>query len=980
VVTTKEDVEEARADRPRGARPAVARRVRIAQALAMVGLVAAVVAAMGPSERVRSTYSWPPRALPADAPSRVWYSPLLFAARVPETLSARIPCSVPEALPNADNPVSVLATARSPTRIGGLSVTSNAGRLTVRVGDTVLARLPRTSPADGEASCAHELRIESGRWSIDGGPSGRSRSDDLGFMPVVTGVFSEVDLHSAPAPSVEITTRTHMTRATTRQVVGWLVAAVASLLSLALVAFRSRPRARRVFQGVARSGLRRGHVADAVVVLVLLVWWVVAPAFWDDGWIVARQDAFSGSGGFSNYYNGLAANLPNGYWLEWIQHWLTERSRSLVALRIPALLSLVTIWVLCRWSLLRVAGQAAGMTGTPVWALAFGFLTCALAWGMTLRPEPFVALIVMAIFTATVRFLERGSVAPLALIALFVPLAATAHHTGVVAVAPLIAIAPRLFAFARSHVAVATTLGATAIALVTLLAFVGSDVASRANDAQVTRSFGDVPQTWRDEFDRYALLTDFPYGAPLRRSSVALIGFALLAFMLRRRRRAGRLVDLPSVTLAVSLLLLIATPSKWPWHFGALIGFTALAVASESWLLSERTDRRRATTVPPLLLVGATTIAAAWSWTPRIPWSAVDLRTLEWELGVEEVLPLSTLAIALPILVLLGLTLLHRGQAREIPYRVAALSVPILTVPLLLFTLSVLVLDASKTKSWTLARQNLGSIRGDGGCGIADDLIVPVRISMQPISRSSNAPSNEPRWLPPAPIDGIDRFALGPTGSEYVETPWFALPPEAPVGLFVSGKPGTSDVVELEWGRPHGKLTELLRSSRIPVGFAHETGSSIPWRFVSARELPARPRAATLARVRIRSDSAEPATVGITAPVTYETSKLSAELGIAGSRPLVMPSLLTYFPCADLPQMRDGIVEAPTHIVVRSTASSPIEFTRTSPFRGVLDLYSLERLPFADSENPPKDFVVFGVDKGVPGGVVVPPDRLTRIS
>ena len=48
--------------------------------------------------------------------------------------------------------------------------------------------------------------------------------------------------------------------------------------------------------GRVRSGLRTGfegaalhaHLADAVVVLSLVGWWVIAPVIWDDGWVVAR--------------------------------------------------------------------------------------------------------------------------------------------------------------------------------------------------------------------------------------------------------------------------------------------------------------------------------------------------------------------------------------------------------------------------------------------------------------------------------------------------------------------------------------------------------------------------------------------------------------------------------------------------------------------------------------------------------------------
>ena len=64
------------------------------------------------------------------------------------------------------------------------------------------------------------------------------------------------------------------------------------------------------------------------------------------------------------------------------------------------------------------------------------------------------------------------------------------------------------------------------------------------------------------------------------------MGLAVLAFLLRRRRERASL-DLASASLGVALRLLIATPSKWPWHFGALVGIAAVAVASETIRLSQ---------------------------------------------------------------------------------------------------------------------------------------------------------------------------------------------------------------------------------------------------------------------------------------------------------------------------------------------------------------------------------------------------------
>src|SRR5439155_523853 len=71
------------------------RRVQLAQVLAFVAVLAGFVGALGPAQPIRTTYSWPPRTLPRGNPSRLWYAPLLLAHRIPESLSARLPCRLP---------------------------------------------------------------------------------------------------------------------------------------------------------------------------------------------------------------------------------------------------------------------------------------------------------------------------------------------------------------------------------------------------------------------------------------------------------------------------------------------------------------------------------------------------------------------------------------------------------------------------------------------------------------------------------------------------------------------------------------------------------------------------------------------------------------------------------------------------------------------------------------------------------------------
>ncbi|MGH3134772.1 MAG: arabinosyltransferase domain-containing protein, partial [Gaiellaceae bacterium] len=361
--------------------PPAPARIRVAQALALVALVSALIGALGPADRVRTTYSWPPETLPTGTPERLWYTPLLLVRQQPELLTADVPCRLPRTLPGGE-PGAVLATARHPERVGGLAITQSRRELVVRVGETVVDRV-ELPPGGGVDDCAHRVSMAGGRWSVSGG-NGIQREGALEAMPVVTGLFSALDLASGTSPSVDVTTHVHATPTTTRQAVAWALAAMAGTVALLLVAFDARPRrlwarGRRPLAGAAANT----RLPDAVVAVVLLGWWVLSPAYLDDGWVIARELMFSSSRGFSNYYSNVGANLPLNYWHEWLEHWLVEASSSLLFLRTQALLYLALTWICCRWVLARVLASSVGESRTALWSLATVFVVGAMSWGMT---------------------------------------------------------------------------------------------------------------------------------------------------------------------------------------------------------------------------------------------------------------------------------------------------------------------------------------------------------------------------------------------------------------------------------------------------------------------------------------------------------------------------------------------------------------------------------------------------------------------
>ncbi|MGH3109591.1 MAG: arabinosyltransferase domain-containing protein [Gaiellaceae bacterium] len=961
-------------------------RVRIALVLAVASFGGAVVGALGPAREGRTTYSWPPKT-PAMADSqRGWYTPLLLIRKEPEAITALLPCDAVRTTTSSPATLrqTLIATARVPESSHGLLVAARDGQLVVKVGARRVTRVAVGGSAS-DASCSYRLDIRRKHWSLEG-PGAVSRFGDLSAMPRVSGLFTTLDLRRAPGLAVEVTTTQHGSRPVARQMVAWWLAAALAFAALVLISIeRPATRALRAVPDTVRRAYRQARAADAAIAAVLAVWWLIAPTFWDDGWVSARVRNHPFSGGFSVYYNAFAGNLPLGYWTEWVQLSVAVNSPTLLAQRIPAVACIAAIWVLCRWILARVTASI-GRELVSVWILACSFAAITLAWTMTLRPEPKVALVVTAIFASTVHFVDRPRAGALAVAAGLVPFALSAHPTGLLGLAPLLVAAPTILRWARMRLAMAGVLVSSATALLLVLVTVESDLGSRAAEARLQRAYGDGTASWYHEVVRY-----WHVGTPLQRTAVALMLLAVLAFLVRRRGDKRPLINLPSATVGVGLILLLATPSKLPYHFGVLLGVASVAIATESARLRECSASSTRLWVVRLSAVVLVVLAASWSWISPNRWTELDLRTLDWNIRLGPV-PVSLAYVALTAAVAIVVGAFIREQRRPsadqpvTTWRTHDVVTPALAIPALVFTIGVLAADAVNTASWTVARQNIGTLTRQQGCGLAEDAFVADLQSVRPLApvRTTPTPPTEPRVRRP-PVAGLDLFTLRPlTPDVAVTTPWFLLASSPRIGLFVGGTPGPTDRLELEWGRVDANRIQTLGVISVaaaPIIADLRSGTRYvepTWQFLSGAELPTPPTGARAVRVRYSSVLAPRAVLAVTAPVRYGNVRLADAMRTAGSASLVIPNLLMYFPCVRQPRLEDGIVEVPARIIAYRSPW-PVG-VGTSPFDGLLDLYRVNRMSLTDSRNPVDAAVVYEFERRIPGMKIAEPIRTTTYS
>ena len=500
-----------------------------------------------------------------------------------------------------------------------------------------------------------------------------------------------------------------------------------------------------------------------------------------------------------------------------------------------------------------------------------------------------------------------------------------------------------------------TAIVIASVAWCVVLAFVGSDAGQRIADGKTTRTYS-ISSSWRNEIDRYSFLNGFPWATPLRRASVALIALGLLAFVTRRRRSERGLSDLPATMLGISLVLFLLTPSKHPWHFGALTGLTALTIGAEVTRIRDEGSESRGWHLRPFLVIGATVLAAAWAWYPRDAWNPVDLRTLSWTPGPGAGLPVHDS----------GDRPSHPRPRRHDAPRAQA--------------------TGGRFKACVECRRMGDSVgrcpddplhgrRADGGheadgrldahaaerrldrrpvgCGLADDAVASLPGSARSLQSVGSVSSMPPAWVPAAPVPDLGRFALSPSKRA---TPWFRLPEDGHFGLFAAASAVTGGQLALDWGREDGKArVDELRTDTF--GDVVPRIETTPWTFVAASELPVPAPGANVVRITTTPSTVPRAPLAVTAPVAYGAAPLSHLLGGHEGSALIHPALFLYFPCARQPTLAGGVVEVPRYFVWFDNGFQPHPYEPTSPFLGVHDLYAVQRVPLTDGPNPPAGVV-----------------------
>ena len=713
---------------------------RLTRLVAVVaGLLGAALAVLTPFLPVKQTtaqLNWP-------------QSPVLASVTAPligyqaTDLSITVPCGVAAGLSDTEDRTVLLSTVpkQAPKATDrGLLVQLTNGSLVVVVRNTPVVTAPLSevlSPACQRLTVTADADRVTGEF-VGLRRDGERRGEDL--RPQIVGVFTDLTGPAPPGLTLSATIDTRYSSSptalkTTVMVLGLLLTVVA-LIALHRLdvadGIRRRP--------VVPSRWWSPTWLDTLVVAVLLWWHFVGANTSDDGYILTMARVSENAGYMANYYRWFGTpEAPFGWYYDLLAVW-AQVSTAGIWMRLPTLLMAVACWWLISREVIPRLGHAVRASNAAAWTAAGLFLAFWLPLNNGLRPEPIIALGIVATWCAVERGVATSRLLPVAIACITGALTLFAGPTGIAAIgALLVAIGPlrtivgrraRQFGLAPL---LAPLLAAATVGLI--LIFRDQTLAGEVGANALKRAVGPS-LSWFDEHLRYErLFLATPDGSIARRFAVLamLVALAVSVAMTLRRGHipgtaAGPSRRIIGVTV-VALLAMMFTPTKWTHHFGVFAGLAGAlgalaAVAVAPHVLRSRRNRTVFTAV--VLFITALSFASVNGWwyvsNFGVPWSN---RFPEWGFGF------TTALLGLSAMTLLMATWFHfadadRGfpspRAARKPAVVSALAIAAWT--LVAFQVGSLTLGmVNQYPAWSVGRSNLQALSGKS-CGLAEDVLV----------------------------------------------------------------------------------------------------------------------------------------------------------------------------------------------------------------------------------------------------------------
>ena len=834
----------------------------VAVVAGLLGTLLAVLTPFLPVKQTTAALAWPQNGT-LDSVT----APLI--GYVPTDLNITIPCTAATGLNATDTVLLSTVPKQAPKAVDrGLLIQRANNDLVVVVRNTPVVVAPMSqvlSPACQKLTfTAHADKVtgefvglKKGKDSDEPGAPLKGERGGYDFRPQIVGVFTDLSGPAPPGLSLSAAIDTRYSIAPTplkmaAMLIG-LAMTAAALVALHILdtAVGSRHRRFLPARWWSLSAL------DGLVIAVLVWWHFVGANTSDDGYILTMARVSENAGYMANYYRWFGTpESPFGWYYDLLAIWAHVSTTS-IWMRLPTLLMALACWWLISREVIPRLGIAVKHSRAAAWTAAGMFLAFWLPLNNGLRPEPIIALGILATWCSVERGVATSRLLPVAIACIIGALTLFSGPTGIASIgALLVAIGPlRTILHRRSRQFGLLPLLAPIMAAATvtiILMFRDQTFASVAQANSLKRAVGPS-LSWFDEHIRYErLFLATPDGSIARRFAVLALIVALavaIAMMLRRGHIPGTAAG-PSRRIigitVISFLAMMLTPTKWTHHFGVFAGLAGsvgalAAIAVTPHVLGSR--RNRAVFAAATLFVTALSFASVNGWwyvsNFGVPWSN---SMPEWRLGF------TTILLGLSMLALLAATWFHfSGRPERIGggrastrwwARLTGSPLAVVAWLLVVFEVASLTLGmANQYPAWSVGRSNLQALTGKT-CGLADDVLVesdpnvgmlaPVDVPVQDALGSVTAEGFSPNGIP-ADVSA-DPVKEPPESGNFVDEQSDS-PENGATGL--SATPGVNG--------SRAKLPYGLNPANTPVMGSWRSGVQQPARLRSAwYRLPAR--------------------------------------------------------------------------------------------------------------------------------------------
>jgi arabinosyltransferase C len=709
-----------------------------------------------------------------------------------------------------------------------------------------------TFSAHADTVTGEFVGLTTGTDSDDPGAPLRGERGGYDFRPQIVGIFTDLSGPAPPGLSVAATVDTRYSLAPTALKMAamalGLLATCVSLIALHILDTSDGTRHRRLLPARWWSM----NALDGLVVAVLVWWHFVGANTSDDGYILTMARVSESSGYMANYYRWFGTpESPFGWYYDLLAMWAHVSTAS-IWMRLPTLLMALACWWLISREVIPRLGRPVKHSRAAAWTAAGMFLAFWLPLNNGLRPEPIIALGILATWCSVERGVATSRLLPVAIACIIGALTLFSGPTGIASIgALLVAVGPlRTILHRRSRRFGLMPLLAPILAAATvtiILMFRDQTFASVAQANAHKRAVGPS-LSWFDEHTRYErLMMATPDGSIARRFAVLALIVALavsVAVMLRRGHIPGTAVGPSRRIIGITVISFVAimfTPTKWTHHFGVFAGLAgslgalaAIAVAPAVM----RSRRNRWVFAAAVLFITALAFASVNGWwyvsNFGVPWSN---QMPEFRLGF------ATVLLGMSVAALLIAAWTHFSGREDAPAgrhwwsRLPASPLAVVAWLLVVFEVASLTLGMiNQYPAWSVGRSNLQALTGKT-CGLADDVLVesdpnagmlrPVNIPVADALGSASAEGFSPNGIP----TDISTLIEPPASGNFIG-----------VGAADSGGGGSAPEAGTEGGAP---VAPGVNGSRAPLPYGLDPATTPvlgSWRAGAQR--PARLRSA----------------------------------------------------------------------------------------------------------------------------------------